>query len=88
MSSYPAGWPFWQTIGRHGVAIRVRVEVFHDVEAGVYVAHKSNLPGLVAEGESLEELFQNVDDGAKDLLASYLESEPVKPNMSFSFCPA
>lgn len=87
MKAYPAGWPLWQAVGRHGFPISVRVEVFHDEEAGVYVAVNSNLPGLVAEGESWDELIKNVDAGAKDLLSSYLHSDPIAPAMQLRLCP-
>lgn len=88
IKAYPAGWPFWQSVGRRGIPIGVRIQVLHDQDAGVYVALNSNLLGLVAEAPTLEELIKSIDAAALDLLSSYLHKEPVSPVTSLTFCPA
>lgn len=83
LRSYKAGWPFWRFMAKAGIPIRVTVEVIFDKEAKVFVAHNSNLRGLVAEAETLDELFRNLDAAAFDLLESYLHQTPTRhPLMS------
>lgn len=88
IKAYPAGWPLWQSVGRRGFPILVSVKVTHDEEAGVYVAHDSNLRGLVAEGATMDQLIKNLDQATLDLLASYLHKPPVTPTVSLAYCPA
>lgn len=87
--AYPAGWPFWRTAAALGASISVRVWVVHDQEAGVYAVTSSNLKGLFAEGETLDELHTNLTDAAADLLASYLHQPPTQPPVtSLTVCGA
>ena len=88
MKAYPAGWPLWQAVGRAGFPIGVRVKVFKDEEAGVFVALESNLPGLVAEAATMDELVQNLHSGIQDLLEEYLHQEQATAAMSLQICPA
>ncbi len=76
MKSYPAGWPFWKIAARAGFPIGISVYVIRDDEAGVYVACRSNLKGLVAEAPTLDELHKNLDAAAEDLLMHYLHQPP------------
>lgn len=71
MKSYPAGWPFWKALSKAGIPIGVTVQVIHDPEANVYVACNSNLRGLVAEAETLDELSQNIRAGILDLMPEH-----------------
>ncbi|MFT4190695.1 MAG: DUF1902 domain-containing protein [Comamonas sp.] len=68
MKYYPAGWPLWRTLAKSGVPIGITVQVMYDPEAKVYVAHDSNLRGLVAEAETLDELRDNIRAGIVDLM--------------------
>lgn len=78
MKPYPAGWPFWKAVARAGLPISVNVNVMHDEEAGVYVACNSNLKGLVAEADTLDELRVNIHAATEDLLTHYLHQAPVR----------
>ncbi len=85
---YPAGWPFWRALARHGVPIRVHVEVMYDPEAEVYVALNSNLKGLIAEAPDVDQLIRNLDLAAKDLLETYLHEPPTTPPItSYTMVP-
>lgn len=56
-------------------AIRMRVE---QVEDGQYLATSANLPGLVAQGRTVEEALEIAADVARRLLDSYREhGDPV-----------
>jgi hypothetical protein len=59
---YPIGFPGWKLAARAGVALRVRVHVLHDAQAGCYVATSPDLSGLVVEAKSLDALVQEVDE--------------------------
>lgn len=71
-------------MARRGIPIRIKVRVFHDPEANVYVAVHSNLRGLVAEAATLDQLVANLDAAAMDLLATYLHEPPAKPPISLT----
>jgi antitoxin HicB len=56
-------------------AIRMRVE---QVENGQYLATSADLPGLVAQGRTVEEALEIATDVARRLLVSYREhGDPV-----------
>jgi antitoxin HicB len=56
-------------------AIRMRVE---QVENGQYLATSADLPGLVAQGRTVEEALEIASDVARRLLDSYREhGDPV-----------
>lgn len=88
MKAYPAGWPLWQAVGRYGFPIGVHVKVIRDLEAGVFVALESNLPGLVAEAPTIDELVKNLNAGVQDLLEEYLHQEQPASEVSLQFSPA
>jgi len=68
---YRLGWPLAQTIGRMGIPLLVKVRVMFDREAGVFVGTSRDLPGLVVEAETLDEMVREV----RDLLPAMLEAE-------------
>jgi len=65
---YRAGLPGWKLAARAGATISLRVFVFKDDEANVYVAQSSDLDGLVVEAKSLDELKSEVQVAARELL--------------------
>lgn len=86
---YQAGWPFWRAVARMGVPLSIHVTVTHDQDAGVYAVTSSNLKGLFAEGQTLDELHSNLTDAAADLLAAYLHQPPAHPPItSLTVCGA
>lgn len=62
------GFPFWKTFARLGCPIELKIEVFHDAEADVYVARGANFQGLVVEAATLDELKAAVSDLLPDIL--------------------
>ena len=45
-----------------------RIEIVRDDKVGVYIATSPDIPGLVAECESLAELWEVIGDLAPDLI--------------------
>ena len=88
---YRAGFPGWKIAARFGVDLLVKINVLNDKEAGVFVATSNDLPGLVVEVRSLENLFPEVYDCVGMLLLAQLKHEPKrKPVAAWSgdFYPA
>lgn len=73
MKGYPAGWPLWTVVARTGVPIRIDLKVIHDHEANVFAVVESNVPGLNAEAETLDELLVNVRAAAADLFVELVQ---------------
>ena len=65
---YRIGFPGWKIAARLGVRLLLRVEVVRDDVAGVFVATSPDLPGLVAEAKTANELIQSVYDCAEMLI--------------------
>ncbi len=86
---YRVGFPGWKIAARFGVSLLVKIDVLDDKEAGVFVATSGDLPGLVVEARSLEDLFREVYDCVGMLLFEQLKHEPKrKPVAAWSgdFC--
>ncbi len=58
---YPFNWPLARSLGAIGVPLLIKIQVFHDDEANVYVASSPNVKGLHIEAESLDELRKEVE---------------------------
>ena len=65
---YRIGFPFWKQAARLGVPLKMRINVMRDQEAGVLVATSDDLPGLVCEAASIEELLVEVNAATRELL--------------------
>ena len=88
---YRVGFPGWKIAARVGVSLLVKIEVAHDKEAGVFIATSKELPGLVVESKSIEQLFPEVYDCVDMLLSEQLKRAPKsKPVAAWDgdFCPA
>jgi len=57
---YRVGYPGWKVLARYGFAVKVRVEIARDDEAGVFLASSPDLRGLHVEGETLDELHREI----------------------------
>lgn len=57
---YRIGFPGWKIAARLEVRLLLRVEDVRDDVAGVFVATCPDLPGLVAEAKTANELIQSV----------------------------
>lgn len=75
---YRLGWPGARMLGRMGVPLVVHVLVERDAEAEVFIATSQDVPGLVVEAESLDELDREV----KRLTPLLLESQGAKKRAS------
>lgn len=76
---YRIGNPFWKTLARHGVPLKLRVNVLKDEEAGVFIATSDDLRGLAAEAATMDELVAEVRSVIDDLLIEHLHAKPVNP---------
>lgn len=76
---YRIGNPFWKFLARLGVPLMLRVNVFKDEEAGVFVATSDDLRGLVAEATTMDELVDEVKLVINDLLIEHLHTVPTNP---------
>lgn len=80
--SYKVGHPFWKFFVKHGARAKIYVEVIWDDEAKVFVAHNSNLQGLVTSAPTVAELFKNVDEVVSILLEDALHTPaPTAPKL-------
>jgi len=86
---YRIGYPFWKFCAKHGVPMKLRVKVILDKEAGVFVATSDDLPGLVAEDETMDALVTEVFTVIDDLLTEYLHvTPPSRPTTDLRLCAA
>lgn len=74
---YRVGFPGWKLAARVGMPVFFRVEVMHDEEAKVYVATSPDLRGLVAEAETVDEMFHAVYDCVNMLMDEQIK-QPLK----------
>lgn len=61
------GYPGWRVAANLGVPIKVKVDVCHDKEAGVYFAVSDDV-GLSVEAESLDGLVKEIHAALPELL--------------------
>ncbi len=73
------GFPGWRFAARLGVALKVKVDVFHDKEAQVYFATSDDI-GLAVEAESLDSLMTEIHAALSELLP--LVHSPIKNSMA------
>jgi hypothetical protein len=67
--NYRVGLPFWRAVTNLGFPISIRVDVYWDPEAQVFVAMSRDLKGLVAEADNLDLLKQEVHHSIDELLS-------------------
>jgi predicted RNase H-like HicB family nuclease len=86
---YRVGFPFWKTLARSGVTLKLVVHVMHDQEAGVFVATSDDLRGLVAEAATIEALVAEVKNVMDDLLTEEFHTTHVhRPIPDMRLCVA
>jgi hypothetical protein len=79
---YRIGLPLWKLIAKLGVPLVYRVEIVHDVQAGVYVGTSPDIQGLIIEMPTLDTLMQEMRLYATDLVEAQLHSKPSTPLMN------
>ena len=86
---YRIGHPLWTMFARLGVPLKLRINVFHDREANVFVATSKDLTGLVAEAETMDALVSEVQSSVQELLTEILHvPEAPKPVTDLRLCMA
>lgn len=73
---YRVGMFGWRAVAKRGWPVRLRVEIRQDLEANVYVAESPDLPGLVVEGHTLDEIKAEALAAAASLLELELKTKP------------
>lgn len=74
---YPAGVIGWKFAARLGLPIVVKFQIGFDEEANVHIGRSMNLKGVYAEGETLEELFDNIKSATSDILEIEMNGKEV-----------
>lgn len=88
---YRVGMPFWRAVARAGRPLRFRVNVYYDPEVSSYWATSPDVDGLTVTGATLDELMQEVQLGAQELLELAVSNYhgPAAPDVRFrSLAPA
>lgn len=86
---YRIGLPFWKQAAQLGVPLKLRIDVIHDDDAGVYVATSADLRGLVCEATSMDELVNEVNSSVCELLSLAMNARPVaRPVTDLRLCAA
>ena len=65
---YRYGWPLGRQLSKLGVPTKIRLDVIHDDEAGVFVGTSPDLRGLVVEADSIEVLLSEASSLIPDLV--------------------
>lgn len=65
---YPFNWPFAKTISSLGLPLLIKIQVFYDDEAEVYIATSPMVKGLIIEADSLDEIRKEVELTLPELL--------------------
>lgn len=74
---YRVGLPGWKIAARHGIPVRLRVNIRQDLEANVYVADSPDLDGLIVEGHTLDDIKSEALAAAGVLLELALDTKPI-----------
>lgn len=74
---YPAGVIGWKVAARLGLPIVVKYQIGFDKEANVHIGHSVNLKGIFVEGETLDELFNNIRLATEDILEIEMKGKEV-----------
>lgn len=76
---YRLGKPFWRFAYKLGATIYYKVVVRRDPSEGIYYAASSDIPCLLAEGNTIQELIENIKECVA-LLARQYYPEIKNPN--------
>jgi Domain of unknown function (DUF1902) len=62
------GYPGWHIAAKFGIPIKIKVDVCHDDDAGVYYATSDDI-GLAVEAASLDDLVIEIHAALSELLS-------------------
>ncbi|SRR5574344_580994 len=68
---YRLGKPFWRFAYKLGATIYYKVVVRRDPSEGIYYAASSDIPCLLAEGNTIQELLENIKECVSLLASQY-----------------
>lgn len=71
---YRIGFPLWRVAAKMGLPLKLLVYVYHDTEENVFVATSKDLPGLVVEADSMDQLVLEINFCVEDLLLQELHA--------------
>lgn len=74
---YPLHWPLALFLATLGVPLLIKVTVFFDNEAEVYVATSPSVPGLIVEAATLDEIRSEVESAIPMLLRLNSQNNPL-----------
>ncbi len=69
---YRIGWTFWRLLYRLGIPLVYRYEIVYDVSCHRYCAQIPDVKGLLAEGDSIEEVREVMEGCAPEFVAFYV----------------
>lgn len=81
--NYRIGFPFWKLAYRLGATLTFRVIIHKGEESSVYWCESPDLPGLVAEMPTIEELIKEVNSMAEELLELNYNLKPRQTKFYF-----
>jgi Domain of unknown function (DUF1902) len=76
--SWRLGFPGWRLAAIFGVPLKVKIDVRHDAEAGVYFATSDDI-GLAVEADSLDKLMDEIHSAMPVLLQMIDVTRKAKP---------
>jgi predicted RNase H-like HicB family nuclease len=82
---YRIGFPGWKIAARLGLPLSMRVHIHFDAEVASYWTTSPDLGGLIVTGQTLDELFKEVQLASPDLIA--LELGKPAPRTKTTFTP-
>ena len=76
--NYRIGWPFWKLAYKIGCTLTFRVIIHKGTDKPVFWCESPDLPGLIAEMPTIEELIKEVHIMAEELLELNYNLKPSK----------
>ncbi|MGC9387111.1 MAG: DUF1902 domain-containing protein [Hydrogenovibrio sp.] len=85
---YRLSWPLATTLAKYfGVELYIKIDVELDAEQQVYVATSADIPGLVIEAETFDQLQHEVKLSLPELIdVSQLPKQTRTQFTTFDFC--
>lgn len=75
---FPFDYPKWAVKARLGRAQIIRMNVFHDEDVDVYLATTADMPGLICEADTREELKAETERVFRDVVTFFTQGKPAK----------
>jgi len=82
---YRVGFPGWKLAAKMGFPVLVRVHAYYDKESNSYWAKSPDLDGLVVSGADLDELHNEINTAASELLSLAIDSRKTTAKTELRF---